>query len=246
MMSNVLLRLGDPRSNLPGEFQLLQQVCSQTRTVLRSKRNSGNPWNFADTQVETSPGESTYQIGVNDLGTALAVLTFNDFGNSNFVVRRIPFYLAADINTTEYSLPANAGQWSAFYSPNDPNHAALRCSITWRANSIPYIEFLPVGDQAATYTIRYLQSASGVDADALPTEPVPAEDCDLIEIRAAKSLLPLTQWEGNNEPANAAKRRELFVSLADDERLAWEQFNAANLVTNGPSVKTRWQGSLSG
>lgn len=237
-MSNVLVRLGDPRSEAPSEFPLLHQTCSQTRTVLRAKRNSGNPWNFADTQVVTSPDESTYQIGVNDFGTPLAVLTFNDFANQNFTVRRIPFYLAADIASVEYGLPANAGQWANWYS-NDPNHAALRCNITWR-NNLPYIEFLPVGTQQATYTIRYLQNASGVQAMSLTTEPVPAEDADLIEIRTARSLLPLTQWEGNDEAANQAKRNNLAVSLSADEELALEQFNASNLVVNGPSVTQRW------
>ncbi len=243
LMSNVLLRLGDPRSSAPGDAQLLQHVSSQTRTILRSKRNSGNPWNYADTDVITVPNEALCRINALDFGTPLACLTVNDMQNPNFVVRRIPFFLPADISTMEYGLPENAGQWIGYYSPSDPNHAALRCSFTWRSN-VPYVEFLPVGYQQATYRIRYLQSASGVDSMALTQEPVTPEDSDIIEIRAAKSLLPLTQWEGNNPAANATKRKELFVSLSGDEALAFEQFNAANLVTSGPSTHPRWYGAV--
>lgn len=246
-MSNVLVRLGDPRAQAPGEFQLLHQVSSQTRTVLRAKRNSGNPWNFADTQVETQPDESLYQITATDCGLPLAVLTVDDYNNMAFVCRRIPMYIAADFHTLDYGLPSGAGSWWAgsTLSAGDPNHAATRCNITWRDN-VPYIEFIPVGNQSATYVIRYLQSADGVVNMALATNPVPAEDADLIEIRAAKSLLPLTQWEGNNEAANTAMQNKLRISLTDDERLAFEQFNAANMVTSGPSVKPRWSGSVVG
>lgn len=242
-MNNVLLRLDDPRAQHPSAFPLLHQVCSQTRTVLRAKRNSGNPWNWADTNIETSPEEGLYQITAPDFGTPLAVLTSNDYADTNFVVRRIPFYLSADL-FADYSLPQNAGMYTGGFW-NDINHVAERCCITWRDN-VPYIQFIPVGNSQATYTIRYLKSASGVVDMSLATSPVPAEDADLIEIRAAKSLLPVTQWEGKDDVANQAKRINLFNSLRDDERLAFEQFNAANLVTGGIGIKNRWSGSVVG
>lgn len=245
MMDNVLVRLGDPRAQTPGDAQLLQQVSSQTRTVLRSKRNSGNPWSYAETQVVTQPDEGLYQIQANNFGTPIAVLTFNDYQDTNFVVRRIPFFMSADFATREYSLPQNAGAWGAYYSWNDPNHQAERCCITWRSN-VPYIEFLPTGTMDATYTIKFLESADGVVDMALASSPVRAEDADLIEIRAAKSLLPLTMWEGMDDKANQAKRINLAQSLMADESLAFEQFNAANMVTSGPSTRPRWHGSIVG
>lgn len=248
MCDAVRVRLGDPCAQSPGDAQLLQQVCTQTRTILRSKRNSGNPWNYADTTIQTQPNVSTYAINVPDFGTPLAVLTKDDFNNPAFVVRRIPFYTSQDLFFS-YDLPANAGVWTPWWNGYDPNHAALRCAITWR-NNVPTIEFLPVGNQAATYVVRYLQSASGVDQMALTAEPVPAEDCDLIEVRAAQSLLGLTEWtdastkEGRER--NAEKRKDLFVTLAHDEQLAFEQFNAANLLGSGPQVHQRWTGCLDG
>ena len=248
MMDSVRTRLGDPRAQSPGDAQLLQQVCSQTRTILRSKRNSGNPWNYADTLIQTQPNVSTYSINVPDFGTPLSVTTKDDFNNPAFVVRRIPFYTSQDLFFS-YGLPANAGVWTSWWNGYDPNHAALRCAITWRSN-VPTIEFLPVGIQSATYVLRYLQSASGVGQMALTTEPVPSEDCDLIEVRSAQSLLGLTEWYApdtkDGRAANAEKRKDLFITLNHDEQLAFEQFNAANLNGSGPATHQRWMGCLDG
>lgn len=243
-MDNVRLRLGDPRAQAPGDYPLLQQVSSQTRTVLRAKRNSGNPWNYAETTIETSPDEGLYQISAPNFGTPLAVITVNDYADTNFIPRRIPFYVGADFSTMEYGLPANSGQYYGGVG-NDFNHVALRANITWRSN-VPYIELLPVGGVQATYAIKYLENANGTYDAALTTSPVPAEDADLIEIRAARSLLALTEWEGNDRQANADKRKDLMATLSNDEALAREQFDAANMVTSGPSVKPRWSGSIVG
>ena len=248
MCDAVRTRLGDPRAQAPGDAQLLQQVCSQTRTILRAKRNSSNPWNFADTAVTTQPNVASYIIGAADFGTPLAVITKDDFNNPAFVVRRIPFYTSQDIFYS-YGLPANAGVWTSWWNGYDPNHAALRCAITWQANQ-PTIEFLPVGNQSATYVIRYLQSASGVNQLALTQEPVVAEDCDVIELRAAMGLLGLSEWYDpmaqGGRAANAEKRKDLFVTLGRDAQLAYEQFNASNLLSSGPQVKPRWMGSIVG
>lgn len=238
LMNNVVLRLGSPRAQTPSVFNLLQQVCSQTRTLLRSKRNVGVAWNYADTTVTTQPQETTYQLNVNDFGTPLAVLTVNDFSSSNFIVRRIPIYSPAD-TYFDYNLPENAGAWANSLSAYDPNHVAMRCTFTWR-NNVPYIKLIPAGNQQATYSIRYLQSAGGISSAALTSIPLQAEDCDLVEIRAAKSLLPIAQWDGLDEQANDRKRKNLMVTLRDDEALAKEQFDIAQRITQAPKTSVRW------
>ena len=238
MMDAVLLRLGDPRSNCPGDAQLLQQVCSQTRTLLRSKRNVGVAWNFADTTVSTKPGESLYALNVTDFGTPLAVLTVNDFQLPNFVVRRIRIFNPAD-TFFDYNLPENAGYFIGAWNFYDPNHVAVRATFTWR-NNVPYIELLPTGNQQATYSIRYLQSANNVQIAALASMPLQAEDCDLVEVRAAKSLLAVTSWEGLDDAANERKRKNLMVTLSNDEQLAREQFDIAQRITRAPSTSVRW------
>lgn len=237
-MDNVVLRLGSPRSQTPSQHNLLQQVTTHVGTLLRQKRNVGVAWNYADTTVTVQPQETTYQLNVSDFGTPLAVLTVNDFQDPNFVVRRIPIFNPAD-TYFDYNLPENAGAWVNSLSAFDPNHCALRCTFTWR-NNIPYIQLIPAGNQQATYAIRYLQSASGIQSAALTSLPLVGEDCDLVEIRAAMSLLPIATWEGLDERANAAKRKELFVSLSEDQRLAKEQFDIAQRITKAPSTSVRW------
>lgn len=240
MMQAVRLRLGESRVNGPGEALLLQQVCSHTRTLLRAKQNVGNPWNFADTLVDVEQGEDTYLLNVPSFGTPLAVLTRDD-ANPQHVVRMIPFFSPQNLYYN-YALPNNIGAYYVNYYDGS-THSALRCSFFWKANQ-PYIQFNPIPYAAAQYQIRFLTSANGVDDMALTQDPVQAEDCDLIEIRAAKSLLSNTEWMAPDSPDgrayNADKRKELIVTLRDDEALAKEQFDAANFTVAGPRIHTRF------
>jgi hypothetical protein len=242
MMDGTLIRLDDPRAQRPGNAQLLQEVCSQIRNLFRQKRNSGNVWQFGTTSVDVSPGENTYQIGVNDFGTPLSVITVNDTGDSNFVVRRIPFYTPQDL-AFNWGLPANAGYWLTG-NWNDPWHTALRCAIFW-TNNLPYIQFEPTPQYGCSYSIKYLQNANNVGVTALTASPLPDEDCDVVELRAALGLLAMAEWEGNDPQSNSNKRKEMMVTLSRNEQLAAEQFNIANLITNAPGVKTRDQAMLS-
>lgn len=233
------LKLGDPRPDRPGDFLLLQQVCTEIRTLLRHKRNVGEPWNYDDTFVEVTPGESTYQINVANFGIPMAVLT-SDPSNPNHYTRVIPFYSPANIYY-DYALPENFGAY--LFSPDGSQSTALRCSFFWRNNQ-PYIEFLPTPYLVAAYRIRYLMSANGVNDQALTQSPLSEEDCDLVVVRLAKHLLPNTEWNAPDTLAgqnyNSNKRKEMFMSFTDEERNAKEQFDAAQLLTASGRIHTRW------
>ena len=192
MCSATRTRLGDPRAQSPGDAQLLQQICTHVRTLLRFKRNTSNPWNFADTYVDITPGEGVYQINAADFGTPLAVIS-HDPSNPNHIPRLIPFYCPQNMHYS-YGLPNNAGSWPMWWNADGSNTNALRCSIYWN-NNLPYIEFLPVPQLSpASYAIRYLQSANQVGQLSLDAQPLQPEDCDLAEIRAAQSLLSTAEW----------------------------------------------------
>lgn len=233
-MHNTRVRLGDPRANKPGAPSLLHQVCSHTRTVLRQKRNTGNPWDFSDTFVDVVGNESTYLINEPSFGLPLAVLT-RDESNPSHIVRAVPFFM-----------PQNLGfDWGI---PNDDGgslHSAMRCSFFWKAGQA-YVQFVPTPQMSCQYQIRFLTSANQVGEMALTQEPVPAEDSDLIEIRSALSLLALTEWEAptsEGRQINAEKRKDLFVTLRGDQELAKEQFDAAQLITSGPRIHSLWSPS---
>jgi hypothetical protein len=79
---------------------------------------------------------------------------------------------------------------------------------------------------------------------ALTQEPVEDADSDLVEIRSAKSLLSNSEWMAGDSiegrAYNSDKRKELLVTLRDDEMLAQKQFDASRLITTGPRIHNRW------
>lgn len=241
LCDNVFLRLGDPRSNRPSYAQALNTVCTNVRTIKRHQRNTSNPWNYSDTVITVQPNLATYTIGAADFGTPLAVLTW-DPANPSWVARAIPFYQPQNIDTFNWGLPQNTAAWG-FIPYDGSNCTAQRCAFYWRANQA-YVDFLPLPMLAASYKVRYLQSANGVNTDALTSTPLSNEDSDLCEVRSALGLLALTEW---NDPStkdgrayNAERRRDLAQTLQGEEAELRRQFEAAQLITTGPRLYNRW------
>lgn len=240
MCSNARTRLGDPRAQTPNDSQLLQQCCSHVRTIKRAKRNVSNPWEFGETVVEITPGEGVYQITDASFGIPLCVQSVPQ--NENDTPRLIPFYCPQNL-AFSWGLPQNAGSWGlANWGISNAN--ALRCAIYW-TNKLPYIQFEPIPQLSpAAYLVKFLQSANLVGIQALTVEPLPDEDCDLVECRMAKSLLGLAEWESSSSKEgraiNAEKRKDLMVTLSGDEHLAYEQFLISNRITTGPVLHNRW------
>lgn len=236
-MANVVLRLGDPRANRPGLAQVLNQVCTQTRIVLRHYRNTSNPFNFNDLTVTVVPNLATYQINAADFGTPLAVLSY-DPTNPSWIARLIPFYQPQNM-PYDWGLPQSAAYG---FTPYDgSNCTAMRCAFYWRDNNA-YIEFQPTPVLSANYRVRYLQNAAGVGTDALTASPLVAEDCDLVEVRAALALLAITEWNAPDKEGrayNAERRRDLAQTLAGEEAELRRQFEAAALITTGPRMYNR-------
>lgn len=245
MCDNVLVRLGDPRANRPNVAQVLNQVCTQVRTVLRHQRNTSNPWNLNDTVITVVPNEATYQITVANFGTALAVLSY-DPTNPAWIPRLIPFF---EPQNMEYDWGVAQNMAGAFIPYDGSNCTAQRCAF-YRRNNIPYIEFNPLPLLTAQYKIRFLVSANGVGDMALAQSPVQNEDCDLVEVRSSLALLAITEWESpeskDGRSINAERRRDLSQTLQGEEAELRRQFEAASLITTGPRIKNRWSGSVVG
>lgn len=239
MIDGVLVRLGGPRAQCPSEDQLLRQICSQIRTLLRAKQNVSNVWNFKETVVEITPGEDTYQITAADFGTPLVVTTIPE--NSNQIVRIVPFYCPQNLNYS-WGWPESAASY--FPSPDGSNCNAMRAAIFWQ-NNIANIRFNPVPQLTpASYRIQYLQSANLVGIASLTATPLQDADCDLVECRSAVSLLALTEWQSSEtkdgRDQNAEKRKNLGATLSNDVRDAYEQFLIGNRIVVGPKISNRW------
>lgn len=245
MVDAVRLRLGDPRSQRPSDLHILNQVCSQLRTLFRHKRNSGNVWNYNELVITVVPNLATYAINAADFGTPLAVITY-DPSNPAWIARLIPIMQPQNM-AYNWSYPNNMA--AAFIPYDGSTCTAQRCAFYWRDN-VPYIEFLPVPLLAASYQVKYLQAVENtVNGMALSQEPLQSEDTDLAEIRAAQSLLGIAEWfapdTAEHRTINAERRKDLFVTLSKDEALAQRQFEAAQLITTGPRVHDRYTGMMS-
>lgn len=238
-MNNVRLRLGDPRAQRPSDMPLLNQVCTQVRTIRRHQRNTSNPWNFNDTTVSVTPNVSAYQINTSDFGTPLAVLSW-DPNNPSWVARLIPFFQPQNM-PYDWGLENNIAV--AFTPWDGSNCTAQRCAFYWR-DGTAFIEFQPIPLLTASYRIRYLQNANGVNDMALTESPLSNEDCDLAEVRASIALLAISEWMGGDtkegRAVNTERRRDLAMSLSAEERELSRQFEAAQLITTGPRMHSRW------
>ena len=245
MIDNVRLRLGDPRANRPGDFQLLNAICTELRTVKRHRRNTSNVWDFNDLIVNVVANQAVYAINAADFGTPLAVLSWAP-QLPTWVARLIPITQPQNM-PYNYSLPQNAAAW--YYPADGSQCAALRCSFYWR-NNVPYIEFLPSPYLPCQYKVRYLQSGNAVNDMALTESPVTNEDADIVEVRAALALLATSEWmtpeTRDGRDYNSERRKDLLVTLTTTERELRRQFEAAQLLVEGNRLSLRWQGAVDG
>jgi len=240
MCSNVMLRLGDPRAQRPSYYAILNQVMTQTRTILRHKHNTGNVWNYNDLIISVRPNLATYQITAADFGTPLAVITYAP-NLVTWIPRLIPFFQPQNM-PLDWGWPTNIAA-AAFIPYDGSNCTAQRVAFYWRNNQA-FIEIQPLPLLVAQYQIKYLQNNSGTYTDSLSSSPEWSEDADLIEVRSALALLPLTEWDAadskDGRAYNAERRQGLMLSLSAEERELTRQFEAAALNFSGPALTRRW------
>lgn len=239
--NNVRVRLGDPRAQAPNDLVVLNQACSQTRIIKRHRFVTGNPWDFNDLVIPVQPNIDTYQITQSDFGRAFAVITY-DPTNPIWTPRPVRIYEPQNLFTDLLALPQS---WAAnAFIPWDGSWTtAQRIAFFWRDN-VPYAQFWPVPLVQAGYLVRYEQNAEGTTTAALTSTPLPAEDADLVELRSAIAVLPISEWWDSstkeNRQANAEKRKDLAMTLANDERMAAQLFNIAVRQPSGPRTYPRW------
>jgi len=187
------------------------------------------------------PNNDTYAITAPDFGQPLAVLSY-DPQNPNWIPRLIKIYepqnLFLNLPPLPQSIAANA------YIPWDSSQTtAQRVCFFWRDNQA-YAQFWPVPLTQAGYLCRFLQNSESVASASLASVPLPSDDDDLVELRAAVSLLPVADWMAPETPEgrsyNAEKRKDLAVTLANDERTAKDLFEATTRQPTGPRIYQRW------
>lgn len=232
-IGNVKNRLRHPKANRPGDGDCLRALCDHTKILRAKRKNTGNPWDLGDKKIFVQSGISKYQISDVRFGTPLAVLTIDE-ANAQHVQRLIPFYCPQNLAFI-WGLPNDIGTAYAGWGDGS-SHSAERVAFYW-ANGVPYLEFLPQPQAAATYLVRFLIGNS-VDAMSLSDPLSLGEVGDtLAEVRAATSMLPFSEW---SEGKDAERRKEIATTLNWEDGLLDHQYTADVLVSTGSTIGQLW------
>lgn len=235
LMDGTRARLGRVRSQHPSEDDVLREVSSHLRNFLNLLNNTGLTWDYRTLTLTVDPEIDTYQIPDQSFGKAYAVLTRDD-ANPNHIVRKVAFFEPPNLNF-DWGWPNNVGMYLWNYYDGSL-HTAVRCAFFWR-DSLPYIQFKPIPQLSCDYDISF-SVGDWTRTMSLDSEPVLGQHHDLIQVRAARSLLSLSEWY-DSEDMNDRKRKNLAMSLTADEQLYERQFLATALTKNaGSGITQRW------
>lgn len=211
MMARVKLRLAEPLPQKPSDDQILLNLSTQIQSYINEANLSAKPWVTGEYQLNVSAGVEDYAISTTDFGKPLMVRTVYP-QNPAHIERVIDFFELQDLNF-DWNLPKNFG--NTFYNVDgSPNTAFRMAFFRKQGTDTVYVRVLPIPQLAATYQILYQIGAYG-DSQGIGTIPILPQHHNLVELRAALSLLPIAEWS-DDPAANKEKRGELALSLKND------------------------------
>lgn len=217
MISGVRERLGYPIPQRPPLGLVLKQILSHTQWLMNRLSNTNRPWTSQETFLTVAPGVEDHQMPTGEeFGKALVVTTY-DPGNSAHVERMIPIFEPQNLDL-EWNYPRDAGFW--LRQVDGSPHTAMRISFFRKSGgeqSGLFARLRPIPQEAARYRVMYT-TGNWYDAAALGSNPVLSEHHHLIELRAARSLLPDCAWY-DDDRRDAEKRKERLIIFNQDEQL---------------------------
>lgn len=193
-----------PMPSHPSFAQTFQQALSVEADVLNATNNSDRPWAVETTQLNYTPGLTSYQLTAENFGKPLLVTRL--LPNNPYIKQIVvPF---AGFNDQLY------GQiwqiWHTFYgwawniNETPERMCFLREGVTDAQVSVT-IE--PQPQTSVTYVISYVPSGVDENASLESTVQMP-EMSSLIQLRTAIFSLPYACWY-EDEAANIQKRNVL-------------------------------------
>lgn len=211
--SNVRRSLGDALPMNPSLSQTWQAVIRQGQSFYNQLNNTSAAWATGEIQLTVQANVSDYQINAPNWGKCMLVSTV-DAGNPGHWERWVPFYEPQNL-LLAYDGPRDGANWFQGWIDGS-QHTALGIAFLRQGNAI-IARIRPVPQASATYNILYSIGNWAANA-ALGSIPVLPEHHQLIEIKAALSLLPLTEWWSVDPMADNAeqvfeatrRRREQF------------------------------------
>lgn len=207
-------RLFSPRPQKPGLHEVLGAVLTHTQNLYNEASNSNEAWATGKYFLTVNANQEDYLLVLDGSAGKILLVTTWQPTNPNHIERPINFYDVQNLNF-EWDLPANvgiAGWWNWDGSPNTAARIAF-----YNEDGSTYARIKPIPQQTAQYRILYT-IGDWVSSAGIASSPILSNHHQLIEVRAARSVLPAASWF-DDDVRDAAKRKEIWASINEDERL---------------------------
>lgn len=218
-------RLYSPLPQRPGLHVVLGAVLTHGQNLYNEMSNSNKAWSTEEVEMPVSPDQQDALVPVDSqIGKILSVITF-DPSNPNHRERSIDFFEVQNLNFG-WDLPNDVALGMANWDGS--LHTADRMAFFFKSegdNAGLYARIKPIPKHAAVYKVMYA-IGDWASSASLETSPVLANHHHLIEIRAARTVLPDTSWYDDKEE-DRKKRIEVRQTLKDDEDIVapvWQDY----------------------
>jgi hypothetical protein len=187
--------------------------------------NSNKAWSVEEVEMPVAVDQQDSVVPVDSrVGKILSVVTY-DPSNPQHEERSIDFFEVQNLNF-QWNLPNDVAL--AWANWDGSPHTADRMAFYYKSdgdNAGLYARIKPIPKKPAIYKVMYAIGdwASGA---TLESSPVLANHHHLIEVRAARTVLPDTSWF-DDEAKDIAKRAEVRQALNDDEMIfapVWQDY----------------------
>ena len=234
MCAQVRLLCDEPLPQRPSSRRVLQSVVQNTQHFYNRLENTGQAWSLKqDYSLIVSGGTGDYLLAVDEsYGKPIQVLSTYP-SNPSYIQRYINFREFNSMNF-DWPYPVNLASWVM----NDgSNCTAMRMAFYYRDDGSRWVRILPQPQLTAVYTITFASGDWASNA-AITDSPVLSQFHALVETWAAESILASSGWWGD-ENANMAHRKELAVSLKNDEMRFTEEWDryVRNLVHDQMGIR---------
>lgn len=216
LLSNVRIRLRNPRAQKPSDRTLLLLLSTTIQNLLTEANLRGRYWSVDETELVVSPNNAEYIIGVEGFGKPLEVRSYSP-GNPSAVEYNVTFSELTDLGF-DWPYPNNFGVSASL---DGMLHSAQRIAF-YRKQGNVYARIVPTPAQSARYRIIYQVGLFGATTP-LDEELLFPEHAALVELRTAISALPHAEWE-DDRAVNTEIRKELSLTLPEDARMAYTLF----------------------
>lgn len=201
-----------PKESKPQVHQLYGATVRNFQGLYNRLANTNEAWALGETTLTVNSSNGVYTLAEDDsIGKILLITT--KAGNPSEQERVIDFYDPQNINFDRGS--AATESWFGHYA-GGASYGRERMAVFYDTDGRLKVEVKPVPEDSQAYRVKY---SLGRWADRLPptASPILAQFHLIFEIRAAKDVLYMCEWDGFDSKQNFYKRNEIRKSLDEQE-----------------------------